>query len=268
MSTTPPIEYVQMIAHRQERKLHHPPLQCVARPVLTEVPTQPRTAKSTRDCPLQPAPMRSQAHVAASRQPPVLPPPAASAEVDDATLVMRCRAGDGTAWARLVERYQRLVYAIVRRAGLDEHTAADVFQTVFSRLLQHLPRIAEPHHLQAWIVTTAKRESLLLLRQGKRTVSMARSDDSGDDVSNSADWDLADDTPIAEEALDHLQQLNQLRNALERLDTRCRDLLLLMFRDEDDTLSYEEVARRMGASVGSIGPTRSRCLDKLRRLVS
>ncbi|MEY2689039.1 MAG: hypothetical protein RL375_3237, partial [Pseudomonadota bacterium] len=60
----------------------------------------------------------------------------------------------------------------------------------------------------------------------------------------------------------------QLRGALDQLDARCRDLLLLMFRDEDDTLSYEEVARRMGSSVGSIGPTRSRCLDKLRRLVT
>ncbi|MEY2687110.1 MAG: hypothetical protein RL375_1308, partial [Pseudomonadota bacterium] len=141
--------------------------------------------------------MRTQANVAASRQPPVPSPTDTLAEADDAALVARCRAGDGTAWALLVERYQRLVYAIVRRAGLDEHTAADVFQTVFSRLLQHLPRIAEPHHLQAWIVTTAKRESLLLLRNGKRTVSMARNDDDGADAS---DWEMADDSPIAEEA--------------------------------------------------------------------
>jgi RNA polymerase sigma factor (sigma-70 family) len=190
---------------------------------------------------------------------------APQADADDATLVARCRAGDGAAWAALVERYQRLVYAIVRRAGLDEHTAADVFQTVFSRLLQHLARITEPHRLQAWIVTTAKREALLLLRNSKRTVSMARSDDGDGDA---PDWDLADDSPIAEDALEHLQQLNQLRGALDRLDARCRDLLLMLFRDEDDTLSYEEVASRLGTTVGSIGPTRSRCLDKLRRLVS
>jgi RNA polymerase sigma factor (sigma-70 family) len=79
---------------------------------------------------------------------------------------------------------------------------------------------------------------------------------------------MVDESPIAEEALDHLQQLNQVRAALDRLAPRCRDLLLLLFRDEDEALSYEEVARRMGSSVGSIGPTRSRCLDKLRRLVS
>lgn len=183
---------------------------------------------------------------------------------DDAALVARCLAGDGSAWTALVERYQRLVYAIVRRMGLDEHVAADVFQTVFSRLVEHLARIADPSRLQAWIVTTAKREALLQRGIGQRTVSMTRADDSGGEGD---EWDLADEAPIAEEALADLQQLNQLRNALERLDERCRGLLKMLFRDEDDALSYEEVARRLATSVGSIGPTRSRCLDKLRRLV-
>ncbi len=190
---------------------------------------------------------------------------AAELAQDDAALVARCRSGDGSAWAALVERYQRLVYAIVRRMGQDEHAAADVFQTVFSRLLQQLPRIAEPSRLQAWIVTTAKREALLQRRIALRTVSMSRSDDGPEDA---ADWDVADETPIAEEALADLQQIHELRNAMERLDERCRSLLLLLFREEDEMLSYEEVARRLAAPVGSIGPTRSRCLDKLKRLVS
>lgn len=185
---------------------------------------------------------------------------------DDAALVARCLAGDGAAWETLVHRYQRLVYAIVRRIGLDEHGAADVFQTVFARLVEHLPRIQEPGRLQAWVVTTAKREALLLRKRGQRNVSMTRDDDSGDDAQ--AVLDLADDSPIAEQVLEELQQLNWLRNALERLDARCRDLLLLIFRDEDDKLSYDEVARRLGTPVGSIGPTRARCLDKLRRLAT
>lgn len=184
---------------------------------------------------------------------------------DDAALVARCLGGDGAAWGVLVQRYQRLVYAIVRRVGLDEHGAADVFQTVFARLIQHLPRLAEPNRLQAWIVTTAKREALLQRRLGQRNLSMTRADDSDDDAS---EWDVADESPIAEEALSDLQQLNFLRLAFERLDERCRSLLLLLFRDEDEKLSYEEVARRQGTKVGSIGPTRSRCLDKLRTLAS
>lgn len=184
---------------------------------------------------------------------------------DDAALVARCLGGDGAAWGALVQRYQRLVYAIVRRVGLDEHGAADVFQTVFARLVQHLPRLAEPSRLQAWIVTTAKREALLQRRLGQRNLSMTRADDSEDEAS---EWDVADESPIAEEALSDLQQLNLLRLAFERLDERCRSLLLLLFRDEDEKLSYDEVARRQGTTVGSIGPTRSRCLDKLRTLAS
>lgn len=184
---------------------------------------------------------------------------------DDAALVARCLHGDGAAWGVLVQRYQRLVYAIVRRVGLDEHGAADVFQTVFARLVQHLPRLADPSRLQAWIVTTAKREALLQRKLARRSLSMTRSEDESDEPS---EWDVADESPIAEEALSALQQINQLRVALDRLDERCRSLLLLLFRDEDERLSYDEVARRQGTSVGSIGPTRSRCLDKLRTLAT
>ena len=105
----------------------------------------------------------------------------ALADEDDSTLVARCRRVEAAAWEALVRRYQRLVYAIVRRAGLDEHAAADVFQTVFARLVEHLPRIADPRRLQAWIVTTARREVILALRRGQRTVSMTRADDDGED---------------------------------------------------------------------------------------
>ncbi len=185
---------------------------------------------------------------------------------EDARLVARCKDGDGAAWGLLVQRYQRLVYAIVRRIGLDEHAAADVFQTVFVRLMEHLPRIADPSRLQAWIVTTAKREALLQLKRGRRTVSMTRLDESGDD--GSSEWDQADETPIAEDALENLQLLNGVRNGLDKLDPRCRELLLMLFSDEDERLSYDDVAQRLGTSVGSIGPTRSRCLDKLRKLVN
>ena len=183
---------------------------------------------------------------------------------DDAALVDRCRRGDATAWAVLVRRYQRLVYAVVMRAGFDEHGAADVFQTVFARLVQHLPTLTQPERLQAWIVTTAKREALRAREIGQRTVSMSRDED---DESPGLEDTVADDAPLAEDALSDLQQLNRLRQGLDRLDERCRDLLLLVFRDEDEKLGYDEVARRMNMPTGSLGPTRARCLDKLRRLV-
>ena len=183
---------------------------------------------------------------------------------DDEGLVQRCQRGEAAAWTALVERYQRLVYAVATRAGLDEHGAADVFQTVFSRLVEHLPRIRQADRLQAWIVTTAKRETLAQLRRMKRSTSLTPVSDDDDDAEA---YDVADDSPIAEAALEDLQQLHLLRLGLDRLDARCRDLLLLVFRDDDDALPYDEVARRMGMPVGSIGPTRSRCLGKLRSLV-
>jgi len=187
-----------------------------------------------------------------------------AAAAEDAALVARCRLGDAAAWAELVRRYQRLVYAVVMRAGFDEHGAADVFQTVFARLVEHLPRLAQPERLQAWIVTTAKREALRVRHVGQRTVSMTRHEDDSDAALEDT---VADDAPLAEDALAELQQLDLLRHGLDRIDERCRHLLLLVFRDEDEKLPYDEVARRLGIPVGSIGPTRSRCLDKLRRLV-
>jgi RNA polymerase sigma factor (sigma-70 family) len=185
---------------------------------------------------------------------------------DDATLVRRCRDGDAAAWPLLVARYQRLVYAIVTRMGLDEHVAADVFQTVFEKLVQHLPGLREPERLQAWIVTTAKRDGLAARRHGPRLVSMTRADDAGDSQ-GTEEWDIADDSPGAEQQLDALQQLHRLRLGLDRLDERCRELLLLVFRDDDERLGYDEVSRRLNLPVGSIGPTRSRCLGKLRKLL-
>ena len=183
---------------------------------------------------------------------------------DDSTLVARCRRGEGAAWNTLVRKYQRLVYAVVMRVGFDEHGAADVFQTVFARLLEHLPRLQQPERLQAWIVTTAKREALRARHVGLRTVSLTRDDDAeGAGLEDT----LADDAPVAEEALSDLQQLHRLRLGLERLDERCRELLTLLFADDEDRPGYDEVARRLGMSVGSIGPTRSRCLGKLRQMV-
>lgn len=183
----------------------------------------------------------------------------------DAELVARCLRGEQAAWAALVRRYQRLVHVIVGRIGMDEHAAADVFQTVFARLVDHLPRIGDPSRLQAWIVTTAKREALLQRSRAQRHVSMTREgEDEGDE---GAEWDLADDSPLAEEALESLQQQDRIRRGLEQLDERCRQLLTLLFADEDERPAYEDIATRVGMPVGSIGPTRSRCLGKLRKLV-
>lgn len=181
---------------------------------------------------------------------------------NDQTLVARCRDGDQQAWELLVRRYQRLVHAIARQAGLDPQAGADVFQTVFLRLLQHLHGIVDPSRLQAWIVTTAKREAWLQRRRAARTVSMTAVEDEDADEEL---WDAADTAAGPEETVAHWQQLAQVQLGLARLDERCRMLLQALFAAE--SASYDEIVQRLGMPIGSIGPTRTRCLAKLRRLI-
>lgn len=198
-------------------------------------------------------------------EPDLLPDPPPG-EPSDAELVAMCQAGQPRGWRLLVQRYQRLVYAVARRAGLDEHAAADVFQTVFSRLMQSIAGLQQPDRLRAWIVTTAKRETLLQLRRGQRTVSLTPAADA--DPEGAGQDDVADDAPLPEQALDDLQQLHLLRLAMEQLDARCHGLLTLLFADEEDRLPYEHIAIRLDMPTGSIGPTRARCLARLRTLLA
>lgn len=184
------------------------------------------------------------------------------ADLPDAELLARCREGSAAAWEALVHRYQRLIYTVVRRAGLDEHSAADVFQTVFERLGAHLDRIDQPERLQAWLVTTAKRETLRLLEQERR---MARPADGGEADDPLAA--LADESPLPDELLARLQDEHRVRRALQRLDERSRQLLALLFL-QDEPLAYADIAARLGISEGSIGPTRMRALAKLRELLA
>src|SRR5918998_6136572 len=95
----------------------------------------------------------------------------------DEQLLLDCRRGDETAWEALVHRYQRLIYAIPRRAGLDEDLAAEVFQEVFATLLQSVERIEQPSRLHAWLVTTARRKTWRLISREAGTQSLSPGDD-------------------------------------------------------------------------------------------
>jgi RNA polymerase sigma factor (sigma-70 family) len=183
---------------------------------------------------------------------------------DDTALVAGCRAGEASAWVALVRRHQRLVFGIALRSGLDEHAAADVLQAVFTRLLAHLSRLSQPGRLHAWIVTTAKRESLRLGAIGRRTVSLTQPQPGEDDDSA---VELVDGAVLTEDALSELQQLELLRRSLDRLSARCKELLLALFCGDGEGLTYDEVARRLGMPLGSLGPSRARCLVKLRKLI-
>jgi RNA polymerase sigma factor (sigma-70 family) len=184
-------------------------------------------------------------------------------EAGDAELLAACRAGRQEAWSALVRRYQRLVYTVPRRAGLPEAAAADVFQTTFERLLQHLHRIEDAARVRAWLVTTARRETLRWLEQAERTVP---GDEPGAQGGPSLLETLADAAPQPEALLSALEQHERLRQAVDRLDPRSRQFVEFVFL-QDEAPSYAEIAAHLGMAAGSIGPTRVRVLAKLRALL-
>lgn len=179
-------------------------------------------------------------------------------EPDDTALVQACRAGDAEAWEQLIRRYQRLIYSIPLRAGLDEDNAAEVFQHVFSALFEKLDTLVQPERLRSWLVTTARRESWVLARRQRRTIGLPQTD--SDAIT---DDDLADDSPLPDEELERLERQHLIRQAVANLDERCRILIELLFYQHEPP-SYADIALTLGTREGSIGPTRARCLEKLR----
>ena len=112
----------------------------------------------------------------------------------------------------------------------------------------------------------AASEALLQLRRSQRTVSLTATTDA--DPADAAQLDLPDEAPLPEQQLDDLQQLHLLRLSLDQLDARCHGLLSMLFADDEDRPPYEQIALRLDMPVGSIGPTRARCLSKLRTLLA
>jgi RNA polymerase sigma factor (sigma-70 family) len=181
-------------------------------------------------------------------------------EPSDEALVLACRTGDATAWESLVERYQWLVYSIARHAGLDHDQAADVFQRVFVQLVAHLGQIEQPALIGAWLATTARHEAWRFSR--REHMARVASLDAPEAVEPFVDKAL-----LPEALMLRLEEQHQVRIAVAALDERCRRLLILLFY-RTDTAPYAEIAATLGMSEGSIGPTRARCLQKLRRLLN
>jgi len=176
----------------------------------------------------------------------------------DEQLLAGCRRGEEGAWEALVLRYQRLIYTIPRRAGLDEDAAAEVFQDVFTTLLESIDAIEQPSRLQAWLVTTAKRKTWRAVGRAKALRPFASDDEEGADEL----YDLADEGLLPDEALTRLEEQHLVRAALGELGDRCRTLLQMLFYAAEPP-PYSEIAAALGTSEGSIGPTRARCLKKL-----
>lgn len=181
----------------------------------------------------------------------------------DLQLVADCRRGDQLAWEKLVRRYQRLIYAIPRRAGLTEDQAAEIFQDVFTTLFEKLNDIEDPERLQAWLVTTTRRRTLRTISQ---MPEKPRPDESGDEVTNAAAT-MRDQSPLPDEQMLILEDQHRIHLAVLQLDERCQTLVRLLFYQPEPP-SYAEVAKVLGVPEGSIGPTRAHCLGKLLRILT
>ena len=170
-------------------------------------------------------------------------------------LVARARNGDKRAWDDLVERYAPLVWSICRRHQLSDADAGDVQQNVWLQLVSQLDKIRNPAALPGWLATTTRRECVRVLRAARGPHAA----ESVPDVETIPDQQAG----LAEEELLVAERHAALREAFTHLPPRCQQLIALLI--EDPPMPYAEISARLAIPAGSIGPTRSRCLDKLRR---
>jgi RNA polymerase sigma factor (sigma-70 family) len=177
-------------------------------------------------------------------------------DVDTPDLVARVRAGDERAWVTLTDRYTNLLWSVARAMRLDRADAADAVQTTWLRLVERLDSVREPEYLGSWLVTTVRRECLVILRRTARVRTGL-----------SAGWeDLPAATDPLDEALLREERDAALWTAFGRLTARCQTLLRVLMADPPP--SYAEVAEALALPVGSIGPTRQRCLNSLREVMA
>lgn len=179
------------------------------------------------------------------------------AENDLDWLLAKCRRGDRRAWDTLVDRYKNLVYSCARNAGLSGDDADEVFQESFLALYRSLNNIEHAVTIPRWLSTTASREAIRISRKNRKGTLV-----SFDDPDTGLEAMLASDEAAAEDHAHANLRASVVREALSGLQERCRQLLSMIFSPEPPP--YDQIAAQLGIAVGSIGPTRARCIDKLR----
>jgi len=174
------------------------------------------------------------------------------AETSTEALLAAASGGNQEAWDRLVDRFARLVWSIARSFRLSDADAADVCQTTWLRLVEHLDAIKDPDRLAGWLATTTRRESITVLRKRDREVPVFEGPDEEDE----------DEDQNPESQTIAQDEYRELWNAFAALSERCRDLLRVLAVSPLE--NYAQIAVALGMAVGSIGPTRARCLERLR----
>lgn len=180
---------------------------------------------------------------------------------DEAAILVSAAAhGDRLAWERIVESYGRLIWVIARNHRLSPGDAADVSQTTWLRLMEHIDRLTEPGRVGAWLATTARRECLRIQAKNRRTSP----------IPDEAIVELVQVRGVAADDLDaallSAERSEAVHRAIALLPAHCQEMLRLMMLDPAPT--YEEIAAAIGRPIGSLGPSRKRCLEKLRVLLA
>jgi RNA polymerase sigma factor (sigma-70 family) len=172
----------------------------------------------------------------------------------DVELVKRCLDGEEDAWGALIDKYKALIYSVPIKYGLQPQEAADVFQGTCIELLTRLKELREPRALPKWLIQVAHHRCYHLKRQQRRFVS------------RDSEVELPDPEvpPIADSLLRQTQEEQMLREAMAALAPRCRKLIEMLFF-ETPSRPYTEVASELQLAVGSIGLTRQKCMEKLRK---
>jgi RNA polymerase sigma factor (sigma-70 family) len=173
-------------------------------------------------------------------------------DADSGALLRAAASGDERSWNVLVDRYSGLVWAIARNHRLSSADCDEVFSTTWLRLVEHAARLQDPGKVGGWLATTARHESLRLLRRGGRQIPM------GDDMPEPPRH-----APAPDEDLLRSERDRSLWSAFARLPERDQALLRLL--TADPAPSYAEIGAALDMPIGSIGPTRARCLQRLRR---
>jgi RNA polymerase sigma factor (sigma-70 family) len=186
-------------------------------------------------------------------------PPGPLDPAEDARLVEWCLSGDHRAWESLVHRHERLVYGVARRYRLSHSDLEDVFQDVFAALVRGLPRLRDGRALCAWLVSTTDRIARATALRTRRESAL------GTPAVGTVE-NVAADRPPLEAALETLEEQALIRLALASLPEACNRLLVALYY-EDPAPAYADLARRFGIPVGSLGPTRARCMERLRRIL-
>lgn len=171
--------------------------------------------------------------------------------------VRRAATGDLQAWSRLVDQYSRLIWSITASFKLAESDAADVVQTTWMRLIEHIDRIEQPARIASWLASTARNECLRHVAARKRIVL----------VDEDVEFDGASHHgPEIDEGLLARERARDVREAMSHLPAQWQRLMELLM--SDPPVSYAEISDQLGLPIGSIGPTRGRCLAKLRVLLA